>query len=288
MIERNYYCLVAGLPDLVADDKKLAFSSVQLREMLHDDLNGADFKLAQLFFLPFDHKNILNLLYKKDFDWDDRGNFSRDKAELLVDRKLFELEDLSEFPAYIIGFMNNYYGDEGIADAFKADMLLTSGYFEYLDDCRNVFVKEVALMDRNIGNIMAALNGRKYNLPFTDNLVGNNEITEALIRSRARDFGLTSDVADVETMIQIFENTNLLEREFKIDLYRWNKLDEMTFFNYFTIEKVISFLLKLFIVERWFHLDKEKGQQMFNKILKDIESDFQFPDEFTLTYGKKK
>ena len=288
MIERNYYCLVAGLPDLVADDKKLALSSVQFREMLSEDLHPADYLLAQLFFLPYDHKNLLNILFSKNAEWDERGNFSREILGQFTDRKAFELSDTSAFPPYMINFLNQFYGDEGVLNYFEADMLLIASYYEHLSSSKNKLAREIAQNDRTIGNIMNALNGRKYELSFEENLVGSDTITEALVKSRARDFGLSSEVHEIEELIQIFETENLLDREFKLDLYRWNNLDEMTFFNYFSIEKILAFLLKLLIVERWYHLDKEKGQLMFNKILTDIESEFQFPEEFTLAYGKKK
>ena len=32
MIERNYYCLVAGLPDIIPDDKKISYTADELRE----------------------------------------------------------------------------------------------------------------------------------------------------------------------------------------------------------------------------------------------------------------
>lgn len=288
MTERNYYCLVAGLPDLVADERKMAFSSVQFRERLKEDLHPADYELAKMFYLPYDHKNLLNLLLAKDEEWDERGNFSRDDMEPVADKKSFELADLSLFPKYIAAFIDRYYGEEGVESYFQGEMLLTEGYFSHFERCKNRFVRDVAIHERNIGNIMNALNGRKFELPFEANLMGDDAITAALAKSRARDFGLSTDVDYIETLVQIFETENLLDREFKLDLYRWNSLEEMTFFNYFTIEKVLAFLLKLFIVERWFLLDKEKGQEMFSKILNEIKSEFQFPDEFTLAYGKKK
>lgn len=288
MTERNYYCLVAGLPDLVADEKKMAFSSVQFREMLKEDLHPADYDLARLFYLPYDHINLLNLLFAKDEEWDERGNYTRDDLEQVTDKKSFELADLSLFPKYIAAFVGRFYGEEGVESYFQGEMLLTQGYYNHLEGSKNRFVREVAIHERNIGNIMNALNGRKYELPFEATLLGEDDITAALAKSRARDFGLSIEVDYIETLVQIFETDNLLDREFKLDLYRWNSLEERTFFNYFTIEKVLAFLLKLFIVERWFHLDKEKGQEMFNKILNEIKSEFQFPDEFTLAYGKKK
>ena len=42
------------------------------------------------------------------------------------------------------------------------------------------------------------------------------------------------------------------------------------------------------MAERWFNLDKEKGQQIFNQLLVELQSNFEFPEEFAITYGKRK
>ena len=64
-------------------------------------------------------------------------------------------------------------------------------------------------------------------------------------------------------------------------------LDEKITFKYFSMEVVISYAIKLSITEKWINLDKKSGEEMFNKLLKDLETSFQFPDEFNLNYGKK-
>jgi hypothetical protein len=79
-----------------------------------------------------------------------------------------------------------------------------------------------------------------------------------------------------------------VDREFKLDLYKWQFIDEKTFFNYFTIEKILAYIRKLFIAERWYGLEKEKGRTMFNKIFEELKTGFHLPDEYTITYGKKK
>jgi hypothetical protein len=139
-----------------------------------------------------------------------------------------------------------------------------------------------------MGNIMLALNGRKHDIPFEKALIGDDEVTQALKKSRARDFGLSTEVNDIENVIQIFEIENILDRELRIDNHLWKFLDETTFFDYFTIEKILAFVQKVFVVERWFELDKEKGQQIFNQLLEELQSNFEFPEEFAITYGKRK
>lgn len=287
MSKRNYYCLVAGLPDIVPDDKKLHFSSVQLRDYLHDELHPDDFELLKLLYLPWDHENLLNLIFAKGAAWDERGNFGRDLLEQLVDKKQFDLLDTSLFPAYFIDFIEWYHDEEEESTRASGSHFLTEAWYSLLQGHENGFLNQYATYRLNMGNIMLALNGRKHNLPFDDALIGSDEITHALRKSRSRDFGLSTEINDIEEIIQMFEIENILERELRIDQHQWHYLDEITFFDYFTTEKVLAFTAKLFIVERWFMLDKEKGLQMFNQLLNELQSNFEFPDEFAITYGKR-
>lgn len=288
MNKRNYYCLVAGFPDLIPDDKKLHFSSVELRNYLREELHPSDFELVKLFYLPYDHENLINLLFEGEFEWDDRGNYSREIMEQFVDKKQLEYIDVSAFPSYFIDFIEFYHDDEEEFPKIAAVKFLTEGWYKTLADSGNEFVAEFGEFKQNMANIMLALNGRKYDIPFEEAIIGDDEVTHALKRSRARDFGLSTEINDIETIVQIFEIDNILDREMKLDNHTWQFIDEITFFNYFTIERVLGFVQKLFIVERWFELDKEKGQQIFNQLLEEIQSNFEFPEEFVITYGKRK
>ena len=288
MIQRNYYCLVAGLPDLIPDDKKLHFSSAELREYLREELHPTDFRLVRLFYLPFDHENLLNLVYESEFDWDDRGNYSRGVMEQFVDKKQYELLDTSGFPPYFVEFIESYFEDDEELPKEKAIHFLTEEWYNWLRKSGNDFVARFADYKQTMGNIMLALNGRKHDIPFEKALIGDNEVTQALKKSRSRDFGLSTEVNDIENIIQIFEIENILDRELRIDNHLWKFLEEATFFDYFTIERILAFVQKIFVVERWFDLDKEKGQKIFNQLLEELQSNFEFPEEFAITYGKRK
>lgn len=288
MNKRNYYCLVAGFPDLIPDDKKLHFSSVELRNYLREELHPADFELVKLFYLPWDHENIINLVFETEFEWDRRGNYSRETLEQFVDKKQLELIDSSEFPSYLIDFIEFFHDDEEEFPKTAAIKFLTEGWYKTLVESGNSFVTKFAEFRQNMANIILALNGRKHDIPFEEAIIGDDEVTHALKRSKARDFGLANEINDIETIVQIFEIENILDRELKLDNHTWQFIDEATFFNYFTIEKVLGLVQKIFIVERWFELDKEKGQQIFNRLLEEIQSNFEFPEEFAITYGKRK
>ena len=282
---RNYYCLVAGLPDLIMEDRKLAFSSLSFRELLQQDVHPQDFKLVSLFYLPFDHLNILSRLYNKEPVFDNRGNFLQEEIEELTDKKTFETAEGFNIPEYILEFVEEYFREEEKPSKIEAERTLTENYYNHLLNTGNNFMNDYVRHELNLRNILTALNGRKFDLDVSADIIGDSDIEQALKKSRTRDFGLANDVDNLEAIIQLHEIPNLLERELKTDTMRWHFLDEATFFSYFTIEKVLAFVIKVFIVERWISLDEEKGKELFKQLITDLEKSYEFPEEFILSHG---
>ena len=64
ILKNNYYCFIAGLPEVFLDDRKLALSVNGFRELAREALKKEDVKLMELFFLPADNKQVLRLLNK--------------------------------------------------------------------------------------------------------------------------------------------------------------------------------------------------------------------------------
>ena len=50
-------------------------------------------------------------------------------------------------------------------------------------------------------------------------------------------------------------------------MLKWNWMEDAVFFNYFTVERIFVFLLKLEMIGRWISMDKEKGSELFRQII---------------------
>ena len=72
----------------------------------------------------------------------------------------------------------------------------------------------------------------------------------------------------------------LVEREKKTDLLAWKWLEDESFFNYFTVERLFVFLVQLEMIERWISLDKEKGNELFRQMIQHLKEEVQIPEEF--------
>lgn len=289
MISRNYHCLVAGLPDLMIGDKKLPLSGAEFKDYLEEELHASDFELVKLLYYPFDHNNILDAIYKTNKEeFDKRGVFDQKEIELLIDKKELELGGSTSFPTYILDSVREIILGEDDVDRASADKMLMSKYFELLGINSNLFLKGYGDFEKVNRNLFVALNGRKFEVDFEDELIGEGDMIDALIKNRSRDFGLAAEIDNLDSLIQTFEQNDILERETKLDTIKWSYIDEITFFEYFTINRILAFVVKLLIVERWFMLDEERGKKLFRQLLKDLESSYEFPEEFKLSHGKKK
>ncbi|MGL5920243.1 MAG: DUF2764 family protein, partial [Bacteroidales bacterium] len=195
---RNYYCLVAGLPDITLDDSKLSYTVDQFAAELKDELSKSDYALVELHFLNRENQNLLNYLRDKEAVFTQPSLFSNDDFDELV-RCIKEEEPISErkYPYYLISFLKEYLEEAGKDNApdFSWEDRLTELYYEYLVTTKNSFYREWVVLNQNVNNILSAISARKHGLEPRHVVVGQNHVARLLSTSGARDFGL-SDVLD--------------------------------------------------------------------------------------------
>jgi hypothetical protein len=136
-------------------------------------------------------------------------------------------------------------------------------------------------LNLNIGNIMTAIFARKYDLMVAKYIVGHNTIAK-LIRenSNARDFGISQELDYFDILQRISEESDIYDRERKIDKFKWDWLEENTVFDYFNIEYIFAYLCKLQILERWVKLNAEEGEKVFRDLINSLKNETKLPDNF--------
>jgi hypothetical protein len=278
----NYYYLVAGLPDLLMDQGKVKVSVTEFKTEIEPYLDVHDFELIKILFLKFDNKNLLNLLQKQPVTFDTGGNYDQDFFE----EQIKEQDD--HLLPYLAGFIKNFKEGMRENEEISWENELETRYFQHLKNIKNDFLKEWFEFTLNIKNITTALNCRNYNFRPENELIGDNFVVQSILRSNSRDFGLMQEFPEIDKLLNIWEAGNLLEREKQIALIYWQWIDEHTFFHYFTIEKILGFMLQLEIVERWLSLDSQTGESMFRQLLYAIGKSFSLPDEFKLQHVSSK
>lgn len=274
-----YYYLVAGLPDISLEDGKLSYTISDFRAESYGDLSAKDQALIDLFYLKYDHADLLSLLKDKDAVTQGKGNFSsEDLLQLIASVKEGEKPD-AKFPSYLYDFIAQYLALPA-DELYKAENLLASAYYTYAMKSKNPFIASWFEFNLNINNILAAFAARKYKMNVAEVIVGDTDVCEMLRTSNARDFGLSETLDYFEPLQRLVETDDLVEREKKVDQLKWKWLEDASFFHYFTVERLFVFLLQLEMIERWVLLDKEKGSELFRQMIQNLKDEVQIPEEF--------
>jgi hypothetical protein len=280
MIKRNYYYLISGFPDILIDQKKLPYPLIELKKELKYHLHPNDYKLVEYLFLPYDNMNFLNVLLKKEEEFNELGNYSED----FLTQEIKEPENL---PGYMKTFLEAYREENPVHPKLSAENQLTWLYFDFMLEQKNDFLREIFSTLRNVKNIFAIYNAREFGIDIENHMIGDYELTEAAKKSTAKDFGLANELSHIDEIIGIHENNDILEQELSIDLLKWKYMSELNTFNYFTIEKILAYVIKFMIVERWLNLNTETSKQLFKTVLSDLENSIQFSKDFNINEKRR-
>lgn len=279
----NYYYLVAGLPELQLDGQKLKHSLAEIKEELNKSLSKNDLTLINYFFLQFDNKNLLNLLADNEADIDNLGTISKDDLlEYISSIKKEESCNNKTIPGYLKHFISAYFSEISVYQSLSWEDQLITLYYEFAVRCKNEFISSWFKFNLTLTNVIIATNCIKYGLDRNESVIGNDEISIAIRTSNAKDFGVSTILPEIDEMVRISEETDLIEKERKIELIKWNWLEEKGFFHYFDTEYLFVYLLKIEMLERWLKLEKETGKTIFREMIGQLQSSFEFPNEFTL------
>lgn len=72
----------------------------------------------------------------------------------------------------------------------------------------------------------------------------------------------------------ILEGKDILARERGIDDLYWEKIDELTLFDYMNFERILGIIVKMMIIRRWLILDEQTGREMFKKLVDEVRGTF--------------
>ena len=182
-------------------------------------------------------------------------------------------------------------GDKGLDDYLnQVRELLSAKDNETLDFIVNGFDKDQigpelykkALEHKN-GFIRAFfefdLNVRNAKVRYLNQALGRDPEKDVLKLTDpdAEENGLEQEEVEFKEAAQlqkILEGNDILARERGIDDLYWEKIDELTLFDYLNFDKILGVIVKMMIIRRWILLDEQTGREMFKKLVDEIRGTF--------------
>jgi len=277
----NYYCMMAGLPDIELADTQPGITFEELREQCEEQLSAGDAKLVgNYLYLRLDCTNLVRLLKNPDAQIDILGNYSLEQLRDLITSATELNFNVHRYPAFMSIFAREFNYNKDTKGYFPEDEILYQFYNYAIKTCPNKFIREWIKLNLNITNILTAMLARKQGWNVADFIKGDGEVQEMIRENKTKDFDLTHEFDYVRNLVRIVDEEDPVKKEKMIDAFKWLWLDEKTFFNPFSIEAVYAYICKLEMQYRWAKLDPEKGKDAFKQIIENLRGEAKVPEEF--------
>lgn len=131
------------------------------------------------------------------------------------------------------------------------------------------FIREFFLFDFNVRNQKVRyLNQALGREPLKDVLSLNDPDEENMTEAEEPEF------KEAARLQGILERNDILMRERGIDDLYWDKIDEMTLFDYLNFDRILGVIVKMMIIRRWLLLDEETGREMFKRLVDEVRGTF--------------
>ncbi|HOO99218.1 MAG TPA: DUF2764 family protein [Bacteroidales bacterium] len=272
--KRRYYYFVAGLADLLFDSGRNFPDMSEFRKELQSHLHPADYNLTSLLFLSEDNRNLISFMTGSDEEWAVNGNFSPEHFEeqLRILNSILKEKDI--LPDYMVRVMRVWQASEEGLKAGETRKELAEGCISMAHDSGNQFLRKWMKFDTDLQNIFTFVNSKSLNIDPADHLVGDDPFREELLElyRSGKDFSISFESDYASSVFKIIVENEFLERERRIDLLKWDFIDTVNFFEFFTIDMILGYLIKYSIVLRWARLDPERGRELLHRFLMETES----------------
>ncbi len=147
---------------------------------------------------------------------------------------------------------------ELMEEGFNEDTL-NADFYSKAAESKNRFIREYFDFDGRLRNMKVnylakrlGKNGEEYQV----------ELPEA-------DFEEGKQIQD------ILADADFVKREQKMDELKWEKASDIARMDYFNMNAILAFLVKAKTVQRWAELDKDKGEEMFKKLVTEVRGTFE-------------
>ncbi|MDR1339281.1 MAG: DUF2764 domain-containing protein [Prevotellaceae bacterium] len=262
----KYYYLISSLPELffeAGDSKNLDF--LHIRNYILEKISDRDSVYVRDLLSSIDNHNLISAIYDKNRDWKKGGRLESPSPDSW-DRSLMP-EYMLRFLEYIDGYRAEHRANP---EELAAEKYLLELCYSEMENSDNAFIAKWFSFDREMKNILAAYSGRRLGISPEDYLIGKDEVTEFLLKNTGPDFGLSRERDYIPELFRTLEIPNTLERENRLDMFRWNRINEINIMEYFSLDVALGILMKAHVADRWMALDSGEGKKMFRKLVDDL------------------
>ncbi len=243
----NYYCQISGLPDLALNSENSGIILPEFVKEIKPYLEPLHQEWFDLILYSLTHKTILDFYLT--------GNFS-DTLAAFFKPEWFdpETKQLHLLPNYLQQCNTLFYGKKDELKLPEMELIVYEEYYKSLCQSGNNFIKNWAIFEMDFRNYLVVKVCEENQISKYKQIVKGNVFADKLLGFTLLNKEVQVEWPYSEKVNAILETTNLFQKELAIGQLKWDVIDELNLFNYFSIEVLLGYLLKLMILERWKNL----------------------------------
>lgn len=257
----KYHCLIAGLPELDLSSRKAWINSKDFRIQLEREIHPDDFAMVRLLFLRLDNDHLVDFIENGSFERMEASNFSLDDFKHQVEQFDAILPEEDLLPHYMVDQLRQYQKPESNPDRVEVERVVADRYYEYIMEHGNDFLKEYIQFEYNTSNLLAYVEAGNHATDPWRFISGDTIFVQNLREDKSVTMAASAGFEMFNEITCYAELPFLSEKEMRYDEVRWRMIEEMVFFDEFTINSILAYLMKILLIERWVRLEKEAGEE---------------------------
>lgn len=255
----NYYFLGSLLPDLqIGIPPEIDFQ--QLTFLLHTNLTKSDYEKVRVIRRYYDIQNIRSFWREEQLSY--RGNHD----EVALEEALLTQ---SALPSYVFEFTQKY---DSTKDRLHHFAYLLAAYFKTEIEHADGFLLDYLTFQRELRLVLTALRSKRLGrdvmveLQYED--VDDDLVRQIIAQKDAKDYEPPERFSELKPLFDEHSEQPLELHKALVE-FQFQKVDELLGIDFFTINRILAYMVKLIFVEKWLELDKKKGMQLVDTIVKD-------------------
>ena len=257
----KYHCLIAGLPELDLSSRKVWIGSKEFRMQLEQEIHPDDFAMVKLLFLRLDNDHLVDFIENGSFERMEASNYSLEDFQHQVEQFDAILPEEDLLPPYMVDMLRQYQQPESEPDRVEVERVLADRYYDYIMEHGNDFLKEYTQFEYNTANLLTYVEAGNHAEDPWKSISGDTIFVRNLREDKSVTMAASAGFEMFNEITCYAELPFLSEKEMRYDEVRWRMIEELVFFDKFTVNSILAYLMKILLIERWTRLEKVAGEE---------------------------
>lgn len=255
----NYYYLAAALPEIrIGSPLDISFEDLEI--LMRENLNSRDWEKVRTARRFYDIENIRALWRHEPFN-----KYGNDYSVPLEE----QLITLIGLPEYIIDFVSRY---DNVESRLRHFLELIANYFRAEIEKAESFLRQYLIFEREWRLVFAAFRAKKLGRDITSELQFESPyddlVMQIIAQKDSKTYTPPYSHSELKPIFDSYQDQPL-ELHKALCEYRFAKVEELLGVDLFSIDRVLGYMVQLIIAEQWQELDKEKGIEVVDTIIKE-------------------